>query len=175
MSLQANAKWDNILRSFNVYVNTNLAATFTKDVSGDAIDWDGSEFNDAGYAFWLQPRLLEPARPEVWSWRVTTAVESVVRGQGTYIIANLNLFVRPLLLAASERSVKMAQLRDTVLGVFHPHSRIDVRDYAGDSSLLSSMKVDLISMDRAVTGPGLPDDLRQHVISPEMRWVEEWA
>mgnify|MGYP001565595227 CR=1 FL=1 len=174
MTQTAWSKLENIRRSLDVYVNAQLAATFAEGDSG--IDWEGVPFDDAGKKEWLQPRLLEPARPRALFHRqISTSTDPGHRGQTVIFILNLNIFVRLGLQTDTVRAIRLHQLRDTVLSAFTEHTKIDVTDYAGDSSVLGSLVVDRINLDRQITQPDLSEDLRQHALGVEMRWLERWA
>ena len=174
MGLTAWSKIQNLRQSLDVYIQAQLASTFAEPDSG--IDFEGVPFNDAGKREWLQVRLLEPVRPPALFHRqVSTTIEVGHRGQSLILIVNLNIFVRPRLLAEASRTYRLQALRDTVLDKFTEFTKIDVTDYAGDSSALGKLVVDRIDLDRQITAPGVQDDLRQWSLGVECRWIEQYT
>ena len=55
MPVMAGSRMANLKRSLEVYVNTQLGASYS-------IDFEGAPFNDDGLSEWLQGRLLGPIR-----------------------------------------------------------------------------------------------------------------
>lgn len=176
MANRPESKWENFVKSWNEYVRAQLGATFQDRRAGDLIEYEGVPFDDAGKKEWLSAHLLEPIRPTTGAFRrVSTTVDASLRGQALIVLAQLNVFVRPALQAASVRAFRLHTLRDTVLNVFQEHTLIAVKDYAGDSTTLGNFVVDRINLDRQVTDPAVREELRQHVLGIEMRWLDRWS
>lgn len=176
MALQATAQVANVAGAIQKYVNDQLAATFP-----NAIDFGGGiDFTDASLVEWLQVRLLEPARPDdgIGPRAPKGASDSDnPYGREMFHLLNLNIFVRPKKLAVASRSnLRLWTLRDTVVGKFTPvSSKIEVKNYAGDSASLGYLVVEALDADRPVSDPGKEPELLQHNIVVAFRWTEQWT
>lgn len=174
MGYQAGAKLANVVGSVQAYINTHLATTFPS-----AIDFGGGmEFSDVSKAFWLQVRLLEPARPEeMIGPRAPKGVldEDNPFGREMFHLINLNIFVRPKMLSP-RNNLKLWQLRDVVVNKFMPVlSLIEVKNYTGDSASLGYLIVEALDADRPVPGDvGQEAELLQHNLVVSCRWHEFW-
>lgn len=177
--LTAEGKLSNLKRSWDIYVQSKLAASFAD--AGQGLDFDGSPFQDAGLREWIQPRLLGPARPPTRAYRGVDL--DGTRGQGLILILQVNIFVRPVLQTVAHR---IHDLRDLVMGVFHEHVKVPVVDYTGSKSTLGNMIVRRMVTDSEVSGyspilgansdPSTSrEDYRQWTVAGEADWIETYA
>ena len=170
MALKAIAKAENVIRSLQNYVQTQLGATFQGAAAGDRIDWGGGvPFNDADLPEWLQPRLLAAVRPDGLRGPRDQAGD---RGNELHWLYNLNIFVRP---HDAANNFRILTLRDTVLDAFKVGTGITVTDYAGDSSTLGVLFSEGPDEDRPIVDPQRAEELLQHNLVIPLRWVEGFS
>ena len=184
MAVPAVSSIANVKRSFDVYINTQLAASF--NAADQGIDWEGVPFNDAGLREWIQPRILGPARPEALFYRQvpaglglnsfghTTVIHPAGRGQGVIYIAQVNIFIRPAReLAVAQPAHRIHQLRDLVLEKLREFTTIRVLDYEGaTNNVLGSMIVRRLNMDQEIPVDAAKEDFRQWCIGADAHWTE---
>ncbi len=176
MTQQATAKIANVKGSIQQYIATQLAATFALP-TGDIDYGGGVDFADSVLTWWLQVRLLEPARSEdgVGPRAPKSATDSDhPYGREMYHLLNLNIFVRPRKLSP-RNNVKLETLRDTVVDKFVPVStRIEVKNYSGDSASLGYLVVEALDADRPVSDVTEPELLQWNLVIA-LRWTEMWT
>ena len=175
MPLHESAKAANVVGSLQAYVNTELADVLNS--SAPAIDYGGGlPFQDSELEEWVQVRAIGPARPAGMAGPYAhRAGESDpdARGGELFWVLNVNCFVRPVKLA-SPNNLRAWTLRDMVLGILAPGTRVTVKDHAGQGETLGYLFVDDIMDDRALPDMGRPDVV-QHNLVFALRWVETWV
>jgi len=149
------------------YIEDSLRPVF----GTGAIDYGGgAPFNDASLSYWLQPRVMEPARPTTL---IGPTSEGNLFGREMYHMLNLNIFVRPAKVSPSNR-FQLETLRDATIPYFQYPSRIPVRDYSTDSATIGNLVAYDIIADRPVPAPDKEQELLQWNMVVALRWTEEW-
>ena len=124
----------NVKRSLEKYIYDNLFTT-----EGINIDFDGVPFDDTEVSeSWLQPRIINIDRDYV------RQASGSKYGNDTDIELSFGIFVKK---SGTTLTHKHYLLRDTVANYFKVGQDIDLKNYAGNRTRLTNMRIRSISTD----------------------------
>ncbi len=124
----------NVKRSLEKYIHDNLYTT-----ENLSVDFDGIPFDDSAIAeSWLQPRIVNVNR------EYARQSSNIKYGNDTDIELKFSIFVKK---SGTTLTHKHYLLRDKVANYFKIGEDINLKDYVGDSSTLTNMRVRNISSD----------------------------
>jgi len=159
MVITAEGKLQNVKASIEEYIDANLVK-----VEGLVIDWEGTTFEVANRAEWIQERIL--GLGEIVQHRHV----GVEKGRSCQVMLNFNVFVNRELTTKSNRQYK---IRDLIFKYFNEGAQIDLYDYEGGNFTTSLQKM---TVRETITDQPIPDETYwQYNVTVGIHWIQKWT